>query len=301
MEFLNALTNGRPMVMDGAMGTELLRANAAPAPCLAACNLTCPEKVLAVHNAYCVAGAKVLLTNTFQANPFALAQYGREFRLDEIGGAGVHLARKAAGPGRFVLGDVGPMLGGRPPREVLDPRAMRQTLAALEGVDGILFETWSSPEALRVVEWAFHQVSEVEGLPLLLSLTFQLSKGGKLVTQSGHGPETFARHAQRHGVTALGVNCGKDIGLDETVAILKRFRQATDLPLFARPNAGSPLRKGNRCIFPLKSEQLAEGIKDLLNAGACMVGGCCGTTPAHIAAVAHQLAGFCNQSTGSPM
>jgi methionine synthase I (cobalamin-dependent) len=285
VDFLKALTSGRPLLMDGAMGTELLRIKAALPHCLAECNLTCPGAITAVHQAYCAAGAQVLLTNTFQANPLAMAPAEAE----KICKAGVELARLAAGPGRFILGNVGPMLAGGPPREVFNPQALGQIMAALAGVDGIILETWSSPEALRVVQWIFHQADILDGLPLLLSLSYQRFTDGKLATQSGHEPETFARHAKRHGVAALGVNCGKDIGIEETVAILRRYRKMTDLPLFARPNAGSPTCKDGEWVYPLGPAQMAEGVPAMVNAEARMIGGCCGTTPAHLAAIGQKL------------
>src|SRR5205823_3894147 len=121
---------------------------------------------------------------------------------------------------------------------------------------------------------------ETESLPLLLSLTY-LRKNGELMTFSGHRPETFARHAERHSVAALGVNCGKEIDLPDVVEIVRRYRQETDLPLFVRPNAGTPSADGT---YPRSPEAMAAWLPALVAAGATMVGGCCGTTPAHVAA-----------------
>ncbi len=165
--------------------------------------------------------------------------------------------------------------------EFADRRQLRPVLAALDGVDAFLFETCSSPRALAAVEYAFHEVPEAQGVPLLLSLAYRRGKGGRLKTFSGHAPETFARHAERHGVAALGVNCGRDIDMPEIVEIVKRYRRETDLPLFARPNAGTD---GERT-----PEEMAARLPELIAAGVRMVGGCCGTTPAHIAAFRRML------------
>jgi 5-methyltetrahydrofolate--homocysteine methyltransferase len=114
---------------------------------------------------------------------------------------------------------------------------------------------------------------------------FRRDESGNLTTFSGHTTEWFARRARNYGVAALGVNCGREIGLDEILAILRRYRQVTDLPLFARPNAGTPRRVGNRWVYPLTPEQYAARLPELLATGVAMVGGCCGTPPAHIAAL----------------
>jgi 5-methyltetrahydrofolate--homocysteine methyltransferase len=118
---------------------------------------------------------------------------------------------------------------------------------------------------------------------LLLSLTYRRDAAGRLTTFSGHGPATFARHAARHGVAALGVNCGRDIGPKEILEILACYRQETDLPLFARPNAGPPEAS-------LAPDELVSGMEPLVRAGVAMIGGCCGTTPEHIRCLAARLA-----------
>ena len=261
--------------MDGAMGTELLRAGLRPGECGEAWNLTRPGVVLGIHRAYLKAGADCLLTNTFQSNPLNLSHHGLREQLEEINEAALHLARLATGPG-VVLADVGPILALPDMEEFADRRMLRGVLASLAGADGFLLETCSSPRALTAVANVLHRVEELEA-PVLLSLTYRREPSGRLTTWSGHTPETFARHAARHGVSALGVNCGRDIGMDEVVEIIRRYRQETDLPLFARPNAGS----GERSHTPA---DMAARLPKLLAAGVCMVGGCCGTTPDHIAA-----------------
>lgn len=273
--FLKALHCGRVLLMDGATGTELLRAGLRPGECGELWNLTAPEQVRELHRRYSQAGAECLLTNTFQANPLSLARHGLTDRLEEINAAALHLARSAAPPGTFVLADIGPILNLPSMVEFAERKLLRQVLLSLEGVDGFLIETCSSPRALAAIEYGLH-CAEVE-VPLLLSLAYCREASGRLTTFSGHPPETLARHAARHGVAALGVNCGRDIGMPEVIEIVRRYRQETDLPLFARPNAG---------VAPGLSapEAMAAQLPKLLAAGVSMVGGCCGTTPEHIAA-----------------
>lgn len=264
--------------MDGGMGSELLRQ--APAPDRAVwplMNLTHPRTILAIHRAFRTAGAQVLLTNTFQSNPLALAREELDDQMEEINRAALQLARQAARRDGFVLSDIGPIVDLPNMEEFSDRKVLGRVLASLNEADGFLFETCSSPRSLVAVEYVLHKIPEIESAPLLLSLAYRREPSGQLLTFSGHPPETFARHAQRHGVSALGVNCGRDIGMPEIIEIIHRYRQETDLPLFARPNAGmSPdLRT---------PAEMAEKLQQLLEVGVRMIGGCCGTTPEHIAA-----------------
>ena len=283
-DFLAALRSGRVLLMDGAMGTELQRAGLRLGECGEEWNLTRAESVRAVHQRYVEAGSEVLLTNTFQSHPSAFARFGLVDRLETINLHAVQLARKAAGRSRFVLADIGPNYDPSAKTEFADYKMLGRMLASFDGVDGFLFETCSSPRTLSAIHFAFHRVPEVEALPLLLSLTYHRSPSGQLVTFSGHAPETYARHAERHGVAALGVNCGREIDMDDIIEIICRYRRETDLPLFARPNAGTPTRESDRWIYPHAPEAMAARLPELLEAGASMVGGCCGTTPEYIAA-----------------
>lgn len=281
MTFLQALDSGPPLLMDGAMGSPLAASGVA---CPEAANLAFPDRVRSVHASHVAAGARVLLTNTFQANPPALARHGLEEKLEEVALQAVRLARQEA-RGGYVLGSVGPIHTPGRAGEFADRAALARAVAALDGVDALLFETCSTPEALAAVAYTLHRIPEADGTPLLLSLTYHVVEG-RLVTWSGHAPEVFARHAARHGVAALGVNCGKEIDTAELLEVLRRYRQETDLPLFVRPNAGTPGAEGR---YPRSPERLAAAVPGWLAAGARMVGGCCGTTAAHIEAMGTRL------------
>lgn len=290
--FLEALHSGRVLVMDGAMGTEFQRAGARAGECFELWNLTEPDKVRAIHQAYTDAGAECLLTNTFQANPFALASHGLLFypdplfheRLEDINRQAIELARSVKGRRPLVIGDIGPIESTTPPDKESDD--LNRVIRSLRNSDALLLETWSNPLALRAVQYGCRTAGEISGLPILLSLSYRRepSPSRSLVTQSGHPPEWFAAQAKACGVAALGVNCGRDIGMDEVIEIVRRYRQETDLPLFARPNAGTPIRDGDRWLYPHTPTMMAERLPELLKAGVSMVGGCCGTTPEHITA-----------------
>jgi 5-methyltetrahydrofolate--homocysteine methyltransferase len=281
--FLAALHSGRVLLMDGAMGTELRRAGLRDGECGEAWNLTHPERVRAIPQAYADAGAEVLLTNTFQANPTNLARHGRDDRLEVINQAALRLARAVAGRARFVLADVGPILSPDRHTEFADRGQLGHVVLSLDGADAVLFETCSSPQALVAVQYVFHRVVG-DDTPLLLSLAYRRTAAGGLTTFSGHPPESYARHAERHGVAALGVNCGRDIRMEDIIEIVRRYRDHTDLPLFARPSAGTPTRVGGQWVYQQTPEDMTAHLPELLEAGVSMVGGCCGTAPAHIAA-----------------
>jgi 5-methyltetrahydrofolate--homocysteine methyltransferase len=280
--FLEALHSGRALLMDGAMGTELRRAGHGADECGERWNLTHPDKVQAIHQAYRDAGAECLLTNTFQCNPTALARYGLRGQLEAIAEAALQLARSVEGQ-PFVLADVGPLVAPGESEAIADPNVLRLVVGTLLTADGILLETWSDPVALLAVATICDPLREMSGVPILLSITYRNDQG-KIWSFSGHPPEWFAMQARQIGFDALGVNCGRDIGLDETIEIVRRYRQVTDLPLFARPNAGTPVKTDSGWDYPLTPAELAARVPELLAAGARMIGGCCGTTPAHIAA-----------------
>ncbi len=272
------LQSGQILLMDGAMGTELQRASLQPGECGELWNLTEPDRVRAIHQAYIVAGAQCLLTNTFQANPAALAKRGQSEQLEAINHSGLELARSVAGPERFVLADIGPI------EQEWRKQPMIQVVQSLRRADGILLETCSDLHALWAIKYVCLPSLEAEDVPVLLSVTYRRTAEGILTTQGGQPPEVYGRLARQYGVTALGVNCGRDIGMGEISEILRRYRQVTDLPLFARPNAGTPMRGPAGWVYPQKPTDMAARLPEVLQQGVAMVGGCCGTTPAHIAA-----------------
>jgi 5-methyltetrahydrofolate--homocysteine methyltransferase len=297
--FGEALRSGRVLLMDGATGTELQRAGIRTAECYELWNLTHPERVRAIHQAYADAGADVLLTNTFQANPGALRRHGLEQRLEEISRAAVELARAVAGP-RFVVVSVGPAGPASDPLAGWGSDDLRRFLPAVAGADALVLETFSNRQAPALVRFVRDSGLLPRDYPLLLSLTYERGATGLPRTHDGGSAEVLAAAAREAGVTALGVNCGRDMDPDGILEVIRGYRQATDLPLFARPNAGTPSSTkgrqagstedgqdgpdGEHLVYPHTPARMAAGLPALLAAGVGMVGGCCGTTPEHIAA-----------------
>jgi 5-methyltetrahydrofolate--homocysteine methyltransferase len=290
--FLDALESGKVLLMDGAMGTELQRAGLPDAECGEAWNLIYPERVRAIHQAYVDAGAECLLTNTFQSNSAALKMAGLG-NLAAIYQAGIELARDVAERDRFVLLDVGP-LGKSERAAVLDIIRFARRF----GADAVLVETCSDVFDLHHMLHARQELGITDAaLPVLTSWTFRHVPNGSNETVTGFSPRACAGLGLASSSTfpvlseivpraqGIGVNCGRDIGMDEVIQIIREYRSATDRPLFARPNAGTPTKVDGRWVYPLTPAAMADRLPDLLEAGVTMIGGCCGTTPEHIAAM----------------
>jgi 5-methyltetrahydrofolate--homocysteine methyltransferase len=273
--------------MDGAMGTELRRAGIPDNACYEQWNLSHPDRVAAIHEAYVDAGAQCLVANTFQANPIALARHGLETSLDRINLAGVALCRAAAGENGFVLASVGP--------GVID-RHSELVARSLATVDAFLLETWSDLTAAQVfVDATVRRDINPRQIPVLLSLAYR-HEADSFIPDPAH----IASRANSMGIAALGVNCGRDISMTDVLDIVRRLRQATDLPLFARPNAGTPTRVGDAWVYPHTPKAMADQLPELLESGVRMIGGCCGTTPQHIAAFRPIVAAWNEARCGTP-
>lgn len=216
----------------------------------------------------------------------AFCRHGLADRLTEINEGGLAHARAVGRKIAVVLGDIGP-IDTAAAEELENAERIREVACCFRHADAVVLETWSDPVALLAVRKVAEPLAELAGVPTLLSLTYERRSSPRpgLWSHSGHPPEWFAMQAKSYGIAALGVNCGRDIGLDETIEIVRRYRKVTDLPLFARPNAGTPTRDGDRWTYPVTPQIMAERLPELLEAGATMVGGCCGTTPEHIAAL----------------
>lgn len=269
------------VLADGAMGTELFRHGVARDACLEAQNLEHPALVRAIHRQYRAAGARLLFTNTFGANRCRLAAHAVEDRLDEINEVGVHLARCEAG-GALVAGSIGPT-GLRDLASVDAQAIFREQAAAQErgGVDIYVCETFGDIGELRA---AVRGTSQSSRKPIIASMTF----GSDGRTPRGLTPRQVVDGLRDLPLSGIGVNCADSGKVVERV--VTELRRATDLPLFAKPNAGRPRSHSGKLIYPLAPDAFAQLVARLA-AHAAFVGGCCGTTPAHIAAARRRLDG----------
>jgi homocysteine S-methyltransferase len=287
---LAELLASQVVVGDGAMGTMLHTAGVPLDRSLPELNLSRPALVRDLHTAYVSAGARILQTNTFGANRLRLATAGLEDSVSEINIAGARLAREAvqrAGHLVLVAGSVGPAVSAPAVRRVpASARAdtLREQIAALgDWVDLLILETFGDLESLvQAVEVA---ASESD-LPVIAQLTF----GDDGRTLRGEDPAEAAAVLAKLPVVALGANC--TVGPAVLVGVVDELARATDLPITVAPNAGLPHRLGSQVRYARNAAYFADAAHRFVAAGATLVGGCCGTTPAHVRAISHAIAGL---------
>jgi homocysteine S-methyltransferase len=266
------------------MGTLLYAKGVYLNRCYDEVNLTAPELVAEVHREYLEAGADVLETNTFGANPAKLARHGLEARTEEVNRRAAEIARGVAGDQGLVLGAVGP-LGIRMepwgPTGVSEAKDLfaRQVAGLVEGgVDGFVLETFGDPTEIRAALLAVREGAP--GLPAVCQMT--VDREGRGLT--GALPEDFGAALDAWGADVIGVNCS--VGPPVMLGVLERLRKTTSRPLSVQPNAGAPRQVDGRTMFLCTPDYLEKYARRFLEAGASLLGGCCGTTPAHVRALA---------------
>lgn len=275
-----------PLLADGAMGT-MLHANGVPFNvCFDLLNRTQPAAVARIHQAYIEAGSEIVLTNTFGANRYKLAEHGLEDSVSEINAAGVELAQRAVSASFrdiFVAGDVGP-LGvrlvpyGRVQRNQARD-AFAEQIGALVGAGAnlLVIETLTDLQEILVAVQAAHDVGE---LPVVASMTFTRDDR----TLLGDAPSTVAQRLSDAGVDVIGVNCSG--GPDQLLRLVQKMKRAVPAGRFwVKPNAGWPEQVGGRIRYPATPDYFGDYVWAFHQAGAVVVGGCCGTTPDHIMAM----------------
>ena len=284
--FLERLNRG-PVLCDGAMGTLLYDKGVFINRCYDELNVSQPETVGAIHAEYAKAGAEVLETNTFGANHYRLLRHGFEARVKEINRAGVQLARAAAGSSVLVAGSVGPLglriepLGKIAREEAREAFREQIEVLANEGVDLILLETFGYIDELHQAILAAREAAP--GLPIVAEVT--IDEDGCAL--DGAEPEAFGIKLTDFGVNVVGCNCS--IGPAAMLDTIERLRKVTTLPLAAQPNAGMPRSVEGRNIYLCSPEYMASYARKFAVAGVSLIGGCCGTTPAHIKAMKSAL------------
>lgn len=273
---------------DGAWGTEFQKLGAALGTCTDEWNLSKPELVRQVAQSYIHAGSRVILTNTFRSNSISLAQYGFPDSVVEINRAGVRLSRQAAVNSALVFASIGPSGKMLLTKEVT-PDQLRQAFSqqanalAAEGPDAILIETMTDLAEARIAAAAARETR----LPVIVSFVFDSGKNRDR-TIMGASPEQAVTALASEGISAIGANCGLDIR--DFVSVCKRLAAATSLPIWIKPNAGLPEMVGGAAQYKTTPTEFAASAKDLVAAGATFLGGCCGTSPDFIRALAQQLA-----------
>ncbi len=276
------IADGRVHVVDGAMGTMLYGRGMFLNVCYDELNLRQPDLVRDIHREYVRAGAEVIETNTFGANPIKLASCGLADDTERINTVAAGLAREAAGDRAAVVGAIGPLGRRIEPfgeMSVEEARAAfaRQVQGLLAGgVSGFVLETFSDVAELRA---ALQAVRSLSNLPVIAQMT--VGTDGK--THYGTDPETFGPELEAMGADVIGVNCS--VGPHGVLEAIEKLARVTTRPLSAQPNAGLPREVGDRKIYMASPEYMASYARRMVETGARFVGGCCGTIPEHIKAI----------------
>ena len=273
----------RVLRLDGATGTELAKQGMPPGVCPEKWVTENPEALYAVQRAYVNAGSNVVYAPTFGANPFKLAEFGLEKSCRELNARLVQISRNAVEGKALVFGDIAPTgnlvepFGELPFEECVDAYKLQIEGLLEGGVDGFAIETMLDLQEARAALIAVRDLAP--DLPVMVTMTFDDS--GKTLT--GCDPVSALICLQALGADAFGCNCS--VGPDAMARVIARMKPYARIPLIAKPNAGLPRLEGDKTVFDLGPEGFAAAAADLIAAGAAIVGGCCGTTPEHIAAL----------------
>jgi 5-methyltetrahydrofolate--homocysteine methyltransferase len=279
----------RPLLGDGAMGTQLMLAGLEQGNCGEAWNLSHPERVLAIQRRYVEAGSDCLITNTFGGSRIMLARHSEADHVVEVNKAGVDIARQAFGvKAGYVLGDIGPFGGLLKPfgefTEAQVRSAFEEQAAALVegGADAIIIETQTSLEELLIGI----QAARAAGSRCIIgSMAYDVTLDGSTFrTMMGIEPERAAEFMEEHGAHIVALNCGTGMEMERARDAVERYKKVTSLPVMVQPNAGKPQLINMKVVYDETPEQMAKGLLPLLESGANIIGSCCGSTPDHIRA-----------------
>jgi len=279
----------RPLLGDGAMGTQLMFAGLEQGSCGEAWNLTHADRVLAIQRRYAEAGSDCLLTNTFGGSRIMLNRHGHPDEVDAVNAAGVAIAREAFGDRTgYVIGDIGPFGGLMEPYGDFTEAQVRaafieQARALVKaGADAIIIETQTSLEELQL---GIEAAREAGASCVIGSMAYDVTlDGATFRTMMGIDPERAAEFMQAHGADIVALNCGTGMDMARAREAVERYRRVVDRPVMAQPNAGQPKLVNMKVVYDETPEQMVTGVAPLLEAGASILGACCGSTPDHIRA-----------------
>jgi 5-methyltetrahydrofolate--homocysteine methyltransferase len=282
----NDLVSG-PKLLDGAWGTELQVLGLEPGACPDAWNLTHPDQVESVACGYVSSGSQVILTNTFGANRIVLERHGLAAKAIDINRAGAEISCRAAAGNAQVYASIGPSgklltLGEVSRAELADAFGEQARALAAGGAAGLVLETFTDLDELRIALGS----AQDTGLPVAACMVFD-SGAAKDRTAMGTTIEQAVSALTDAGADIIGANCGR--GVEGTIPICRRMRALTDRTLWFKPNAGQPKMIQDRITYEVSPVNFAAGVLELIDAGANWVGGCCGSTPAFVRAIAQAL------------
>ncbi len=279
---LRELIHRRGVLFDGAMGTELIARGLSSGEASEEWNLKHPEIISKIHRAYFKAGADIVQTNTFGGSRLKLAARGLDNRVREVNIQAAKIALAVKPPERFVAGNIGPTgsflqpVGSFTPAEMEEVFYEQASLLVEGGVELINIETMYDLEEAKAAVRGSRRATE---LPVFASMTFSKTKKG-FYTIMGNDVPTSLKELEKCGAEVVGANC--TLGMPEMLELVKLMRQNTDLPIIAQANAGAPQLKDDKVTYPISAEEYARYAEKLLETGADIIGGCCGTGPEYI-------------------
>jgi 5-methyltetrahydrofolate--homocysteine methyltransferase len=264
-------------------------------------NIESPQIILDIHRSYIQAGSDAVYTNTFGANEITLARHGLADKVEQINAAAVKIAKQATGKDKYVIGDIGPSGDFLKPLGALEPDVLknayaRQAKALCDGgADGFIVETFMALDEAKV---AAEAVKSVCSLPVFATLAFDAAgsagspqAGSDFRTMMGVSVETVVSEFSALGASAIGFNCGT-LKMEQYFALTEKFAKllaGKKIALLAKPNGGKPELVDGRAVYKLSDRDFADWLAQIHNAGATLIGGCCGTTPAHIKAMCEKI------------
>ena len=283
MDITSLIADG-PVILDGGWGTQLQRLGLEVGAHPDLWNLTAPEKVEQVARAYVEAGSRVILTNTFGATKFTLDKHGFIDKVAEVNRTGVEISKRATfGTQTRVFASMGPtgimlMMGEVPPERLYDAFLEQAEAIASSGADAVVVETMSDPAEAELAVKA----AKTTGLPVAVSFVFDAGKNQDR-TMMGTTPEQIVQRMTDAGADIIGSNCGQ--GIDGFIPICRRMKAVTDLPIWMKANADLPEIENGQTVYRQSPDVFAEKARELVEAGANFIGGCCGTSPDFIRAL----------------
>jgi 5-methyltetrahydrofolate--homocysteine methyltransferase len=282
------LLNERPVLIDGAWGTELQKQGLKPGESPEALNLNNPEIVEAVAKAYVEAGSRIIITNTFGGTCFTLERHGLADKVAEVNTAGSEISKRAAGDQALVFASVGPtgkmlMMGDVTEDELFDAFSEQAQALAAGGADGLVIETMSDLEEAKIALKA----CKATGLPVVVSMVYDA--GADLDrTMMGVTAEQATTELTEAGADVIGSNCGQ--GIEGFVKLCATMKANTNLPIWIKGNAGLPEMVDGQAIYKTTADEFASFAQPLMDSGADFIGGCCGTSPDFIKALIKHIA-----------